>query len=636
MLRRGDEGAPLGEWVEAMCRQMVHRGPDDEGTYSSGGIGMGMRRLSIINVGGGHQPMSNEDDTVWVVFNGEIYNHRELRAELEAQAHVFRTQCDTEVIVHAYEQWGDDCFLHFNGIFGIALWDEARHKLVLARDHFGVKPLYYYEGGGRVVWASEIKAMLVVPGVPCAPELAALDAFLVFGSVPSPDTMFCGIRKLPPGHRLVCVNSKTRLERYFRPSELAPPALSEAEWIESLQLRFEAAVHRQMVSDVPIGALLSGGVDSAMVVAVMAGVVSRPIKTFTVGFKDGCDSDERADAAASARLFGTEHHEIVLDHLDYTDLIGKIVWQLDEPVATPSALAMYCVCHLAQRHVKVALTGQGADEPMAGYPRYYGERYGFLFRQLPNWMRRGVLRPAVDALPRNDRAKRAVRSLGLADPAERFAAEYAIFTPELRGRLWLEEFQKQCDPSRGVGTVRYWLEGTGAKGSLGQMTFVDARLALADDLLLYGDKVSMAASIEARVPFLDLQFMEAAESLPANLKIRGLTRKYLHKKVAAKWLPPEVIFRRKRGFVTPIDKWFRSELSGYVAEMLTGENSACSRYFHRPVIKELLHDHVVGGQDYRRHLFALLTFELWHRLFIDRSLKLAPASRSGLSAVPHA
>jgi len=599
-----------------MCRQIIHRGPDDEGSYVSGVVGMGMRRLSIIDVGGGHQPMCNEDESVRVVFNGEIYNYRELKAELEGHGHVFRTQSDTEVIVHGYEQWGVDCVLRFNGIFGLSVWDERRQELFLARDHFGVKPLYFYDDGRRICWASEIKAILVVPGVPREVEPAALDAFLVFGFVPSPGTMFAGIRKLAPGHRLICSIAGIRVERYWVASTSAERSGSEKEWIEELRVRFEQGVKRQLISDVPLGALLSGGVDSAMVVAVMAQASSRPVKTFTVGFKDGGDSDERDDARATARLFATDHHDILLDHADYTGLLERIAWHMDEPVSTSSALAMYCVCELARKHVTVVLTGQGVDEPMAGYHRYYGERYGHWFRRVPSWLRQGVFGPAVEGLPRNDRAKRTFRSLGLTDPAVRFTAQYAVFGPEMRAQLWRPEFGGTCQTGRGVETVRYWLDGVSGRDSLGQMTYVDARLSLADNLLLYGDKMSMAHSIEARVPFLDLNFMEAAENLPAHLKISGRQRKYIHRKVAAKWLPPTVIYRRKRGFQTPVDSWFRSELSGYVRDTLTATGSACSRYFNTNTIHEIMRDHTSGRHDHRRQLFALLSFELWHKVFI--------------------
>jgi asparagine synthase (glutamine-hydrolysing) len=356
-----------------------------------------------------------------------------------------------------------------------------------------------------------------------------------------------------------------------------------------------------------------------MVVAAMAKLTDRPVVTFTVGFKDADDANELAEARETSRLFGTDHHEVMLDHSDYQGHLARMVWHLDEPVATTSALAMYSVCQLARRHVKVVLTGQGADEPMGGYVRYYGERYGHWFRLLPKALRNGALSQLIEALPRRERAKRAVRSLGLEDPAERFAAEYAVFAPEIRARLWHQDFTEACEPTRGVETIRYWLDGINAKDPLGQMTYVDARMALADDLLLYGDKMSMANSVEARVPFLDLEFMALAERLPAELKIRGLARKYIHKRVAAKWLPARIIRRRKRTFETPIDRWFRSELSGYVKEVITGKQSACARYFREPVIEGLLRDHVSGRHDYRRQLFSLLVFELWHQVFIDRS-----------------
>ncbi len=602
--------------LKSMLSALVHRGPDDEGQYLAGCVALGVRRLSIIDVQGGHQPIPSEDRTVWATLNGEIYNFQELRAELEAKGHVFATRSDTEVIVHGYEEWGDECVARLNGIFGLAVWDSRRRRLLLARDHFGVKPLYYYGDGRRLTWASEIKALLADPAIPRRVDLDALDLYLTFRFVPSPHTMFAHICKLPPGHRLIKDEGGCRVERYAHDGTAGDDHQTEREWVALLQERLEAAVRRQMMSDVPIGALLSGGIDSAAVVAIMSRYTDRQVRTFTVGFQDGDDVNELEEARRTAALLGTAHEEVLLGSLDYQRLLEKIAWHLDEPIATTSALAMYSVCQLARQHVTVVLTGQGADEPFAGYPRYLGERYGARYRGLPTGARENVLRPLVEALPRCERVKRAVRSLGTEDVTERFAQVYAVFSEPMKAALWRPGMAPRHGALRMRKVIDYWRRGVENRDPLVQMTYVDARLSLSDDLLTYGDKMSMATSIEARVPFLDVEFMRAAEALPASLRIRRTTQKYIHKRVIAKWLPREIIGRRKRGFETPVDRWFRSELSGYVQQTLLAPDAACPIYFRPAAIEALIGEHISGRQDHRRQLFSLLMFELWHRQFI--------------------
>jgi asparagine synthase (glutamine-hydrolysing) len=584
-----------------------------------------------MDVQGGHQPIPNEDRSVWVVFNGEIYNFPELRSELEAKGHVFSTHSDTEVIVHGYEEWGDECIARLNGIFGLAIWDSRRRRLLLARDPFGVKPLYYHDDGKRLAWASEIKALLVDPTIRRGVDLEALDLYLTFRFVPSPRTMFAQVSKLPPGHRLIKDDQGCRVERFATIGTATDDRMTEPDWIALLQERLEAAVRRQMMSDVPLGALLSGGVDSGVVVAIMSQLSNRPIQTFTVGFEDGADVNELEEARSTARLFGTEHKEIRLTRINYQQMLQKAIWHLDEPIATTSALAMYSVCSLAREHVTVVLTGQGADEPFAGYPRYLGERYGALYRRLPTPVRDHIIRPLVESLPRRERLKRAVRSLGTVDVTKRFAQVYAVFSEPMKASLWRPGILGCGALQRVHEVIDYWRRGIEDLDPLVQMSYVDTRLSLGDDLLTYGDKMSMAASVEARVPFLDLDYMRVVEKLPPRLRIRGRTHKYIHKKAIAKWLPQEVIDRRKRGFETPMDRWFRSELSGYVRDMLLSPNSACLMYFRTEAIEAMLAEHRSGRQDHQRQLFSLLTFELWHRQFIDNP---GGAARWESSALP--
>jgi asparagine synthase (glutamine-hydrolysing) len=612
--------------LKNMLSALIHRGPDDQGEYLEGPVALGSRRLSIIDVEGGHQPIANEDGTVWVVLNGEIYNFKELRHELEAKGHVFATRSDTEVIVHGYEEWGDECVARLNGIFGFAIWDAPRHRLLLARDHFGVKPLYYYDDGQRLVFASEIKALIVDPDTPRRVDLEALDLYLTFRFVPSPRTMFAHIRKLAPGHFLIRDESGCKVERYFRKPSPTNYQRTETEWIDLLGERLELAVKRQMMSDVPIGALLSGGVDSGVVVAIMSRLTDRPVRTFTVGFAGDEEVNELEEAQRTAALLGTAHEQVLLTSINYQEMLAKVVWHLDEPIATMSALAMYSVCKLARNQVTVVLTGQGADEPFTGYPRHFGERYGAWYRCLPAALRDDLIRPWVEKLPRRERFKRAVRSLGTEDITHRFAQVYAVFSESMKTALW-QPMAGYRGLERVHEVIDYWRSSIEDLDPLIQMAYVDARLSLSDDLLTYGDKMSMAASIEARVPFLDVEYMQVVEAIPPAFRIRGLTHKYIHKRAIAKWLPPEIIRRRKRGFETPVDRWFRSEMSGYVRSMLLSPGSACPTYFRPAAIDNLLREHIRGEHDHQRQIFSLLIFELWHRQFIDSKVH-SPATWS--------
>jgi asparagine synthase (glutamine-hydrolysing) len=607
-------GEPASEpLVRAMTAAMTHRGPDDDGLHLDGPLGLGMRRLSIIDLAGGAQPIANEDGSVWTVFNGEIYNFRELRAELEARGHIFTTRTDTEVIVHAYEQWGLDALARLNGMFGLALWDARTRRLVLARDPFGVKPLYYHDDGRTLRFGSEIRAILRDPAVPRAVDPRALGEFLSLTFVPAPRTTFAGIAKLLPGHALICTTEGIRLERFHRVVNEPFAGRSEDGLAAELAERIAAAVRRQMVADVPVGAMLSGGVDSATVAAIMTEAAGGPIATFTVGFAGDFAENELDAARATARRLGSDHHELVIGADEYAAFLPHVIRSLEEPVATTSTLPFFKVCELARRHVKVVLTGQGADEPFAGYPRYLGERYGFLYRALPHPLRRGVIAPTVERLPRNEQLKRSVRALGAADPRERLPAVYAVIDGTLKRRLLRDGLAADED---GRAAVARWQADVAGRDGLSQMLYVDARLSLPDNLLLYGDKLSMAASLEARVPFLDLELMAFVERIPPSFKIRGRTQKHILKRAVARWVPREVITRRKVGFATPIDGWFRGVLGGELEERLLTPGSACRTYFRPETVRQMIADHRSGRHDHKRALFALLTFELWHEQFI--------------------
>lgn len=617
-------GEPVDRGIlAAMTATMIHRGPDDSGLHIDGSAGLGMRRLSIIDLDGGAQPMPNEDGRLWVVCNGEMYNFKELRRELEVRGHTFHTRSDTEVIVHGYEEWGFSLLERLNGMFGLAIWDSRDKTLLLARDPFGIKPLYYRDVAGTLLFGSEIRAILAYPAVPRAVDLQALDQYLDLTYVPSPKTAFKNICKLPPGHALSCTPSGTAVRRFSDTSPKEHLREPESVIIERLHGAVETAVKRQMVADVPIGVMLSGGVDSSIVATIMAQTAETPIETFTVGFSGDFGSNELEQARDTARRLGANHHEVVVSADEFADFLPRSIWHLEEPVATASTLAFHKVCELAHEHVKVVLTGQGADEPFAGYPRHLGEYYSRFYRALPSGIRTKVVEPALLRLPRNERVKRAARSLGDINPETRHSAVHSTMDPDLRRRLWREQPISNSDSWSAIN----WSADVRHLDSLSQMLHLDARTSLADNLLLYGDKMSMSVSLEARVPFLDVELMRLAESIPPNLKIRSLTQKYALKKAVCAWIPKSTINRKKIGFATPVDKWFRGEWRARTADLLLASDSACGLYFRREVVQRMLEEHTKGVQDHKRSLFSLLTFELWHQQFIRPCAWPAGASR---------
>lgn len=609
---RDREPAP-GSLVRAMAASIRHRGPDDDGFHLDGELGLGFRRLSIIDLTTGHQPIPNEDETAWVILNGEIYNYRELRRELEEAGHRFRTQSDTETIVHGYEQWGDDVTGHLNGIFDFALWDAKRRRLLLARDHLGIKPLYYHDDGRVFRFGSEIKAILQDERVPREIDLEALNIFLAYGFVPSPRTLFQGIRKVAPGHRLVVDARGARSERFWRTIPAIQDGIGEREAVDGYAEHLRRAVQRQMVSDVPVGCMLSGGVDSGLVVAIMSELSEQPVQTFSVGFEEAGDWNELDDAADTASRFRTEHHPLRISARDYVDFFAESFWYLEEPVLSQSTFAYYYLSKLARQHVKVVLTGQGADEPWAGYHRYRGEKLASSF----GWIAGSPLsRGVVAALPRAERLKRATRSLSERDPVVRFAQIHALFPDADRDRLLRSDLGRSLAGFDAHAPLRTLQRDVAHLDGLSQLLYIDTRLSLPDDLLLYGDKMAMANSLEARVPLLDYELVEFVETLPPSLKLHGLNGKYVHKRAAERWLPQSVIRRRKKGFATPVDAWFQRELDGWVRDVLLSPGAACGDYFEGAYVEALLREHRERRRDHRRRIFALLSFELWHRRFL--------------------
>lgn len=603
--------------AEKMKNTIIHRGPDDEGSYffDDAGLFLGFRRLSIIDLSTGHQPMCNEDGAVWIVFNGEIYNFPELRSELKSYGHIFKTNSDTETILHAYEQWGMEAFSRLNGMYGFALWDSNKRQLILARDPFGIKPLYYWTNDKSIAFGSELKSILHHPEVVREVDLQAIGDFLTLTYVPSPRTAFSGIKKLPPGFAVICSEKGFEIKRFYRKPPRLNNSYKETDLIEELRERIVQAIKRQMISDVPIGAMLSGGVDSSTLVNIMTELSDEPIKTFTVGFEGDYEFNELHVAREVANSIGSNHFEAILSSKDYENLLPHSIWHLEEPVATTSTLAFYLICKLARQHVTVVLTGQGADEPFAGYPRHLGERYGSVYRLIPSLLRKGLVTPLIERLPRNERLKRAVRSLGIKDPVQRMYHVYNTINHDLKEKLLRNSFQENGN-NEILDSIKTWQEDVAQLDGLSQMLYIDSRFSLSDNLLMYGDKMSMAVSLEARVPFLDLELMSFVESIPPAFKIKGLTQKYLLKKAASKWISDDLIKRKKVGFAIPVDEWFQSEMRKSVEDKLLSQGSACRTFFNPEAIKKMLDDHQNKKEDHKRILFSLLTFEIWHELFI--------------------
>ncbi|HEV8523298.1 MAG TPA: asparagine synthase (glutamine-hydrolyzing) [Terriglobales bacterium] len=629
-------GEPASDEVLArMLWSIRHRGPDDEGLYLDGELGLGVRRLSIIDPAGGRQPIGNEEGSVILVFNGEIYNYLELRDRLLARGHKFASASDTEVIVHLYEAHGDDCIEHLRGMFAFALWDRRRKRLLLARDRLGIKPLYYSDRNGLLVFGSEIKALLQHPDIGTELDLRALGNFLSLKYVPAPDTMFAGICALPPGHLLTCDAQGIRVRRYwdiaFTPFKEPYP---EQEYGERLEALLRESVKLHLVSDVPFGAFLSGGLDSSTVVALMSESLNVAVKTFSVGYTGPGDAfSELPYARMVAQRYETDHHEVFVGAGDFVNLAEKVVWHLDQPIADPAALPNYMVAELASREVKMVLTGEGGDELFAGYARYAGERLSPLFRALPRPAGKLMI-TAAERFPRLRRWRLALGALTQADEISRLINWFPLFNPEAKSALLSEQVKQNLNGGGPQEVFAEQLSRAGTSDHLNRMLYVDTKLWLPDDLLARGDKTSMAASVEARVPLLDYKLVEFAASLPTHLKVNGLARKYLLKKVAARWLPAAVVHRKKQGFPVPMAVWFRGEARSFVRDLQSAETVRRRGLFDCRYVQRLLDDHDLGTRDNAALIWALVSVELWHRLFLDSRAAIPALEGSGETTAP--
>jgi asparagine synthase (glutamine-hydrolysing) len=596
-----------------MADSIAHRGPDDEGYFFSGSLGIGFRRLSIIDLAGGHQPMSDVEETVWVIFNGEIYNFKELRAELEQRGHHFRTRCDTEVIVHGYKEWSSDVFNHLNGMFGVAIWDVKKERLILARDAMGIKLIYYRVANGQLTFGSEIRAILAGENSKSVVDPVALNLFLRFRYTPSPLTIFDGIRKLAAGTMLVVESGKYREERWYNytPKPFESPG-SEEEIREELLELYRGAVKRHLLSDVPVGILLSGGLDSGLLLALM-NEEGGPWPAYTVGYGETFEDDELADASETAALLGARHVPVKLDQAEFERSLPMIVECLEEPVAASSIVPMYFVSQRARQDVKVVLIGQGPDELFGGYNRHLGIHYGNRWRWLPSGLR-SMVGFAINGLSRNEMLKRGVSSLGTENRLKRYQDVFSLSSEGTIHGLFRDGLLPEPGSNGLVGYWRALLPQMEHIDELGGFQLLEIRSSLPDELLMYADKLSMAHSLEGRVPYLDRTVVEYVQRLDANLKIRRGTRKWLHRQVCQSYLPPHIVKRKKRGFaVNVVDGWFRSSVEGKLSELLLDESSLMYELLKPEPVRKLLSDHRRGRQDNHKLLFSLVMVEQWLR-----------------------
>jgi asparagine synthase (glutamine-hydrolysing) len=604
-----------------------HRGPDDFGHYLGHGVALGMRRLSIIDVAGGHQPISNEDETVWIVMNGEIYNFRELRAELERKGHRFRTRTDTEVVVHLYEEEGLKFFRRLRGMFALALWDAKRERLVLGRDRMGEKPLYIRKEANRFLFASELKSILQLEEIPRRINVIALEEYLALGYVPAPLCLLEGFEKLLPGHMLIVEGGRIEDRAYWDVPFSQTEKHSEGQWIERLQQKLLETIKMQLVSDVPLGAFLSGGLDSSTIVSAMARVTGRPVKTYSIGYEgEHTYYNELPYAAAVARAFGTDHHEIIV-RPDVSELLPKLVWHLDEPIADSAILTTYLVSRLARESVTVILSGVGGDELFGGYRRYLGDSLQRYYRLLPGPIRRSLLPALFKYIPQDrhsswkDYARYASAFVNAAalPPAERYMKYVTVLSPQLQAEL-VNSVKSSTGRNGDAASamLRKYFDTCTDPDTLNRIMYVDMKTSLPDDLLALTDRMTMAASVECRAPLVDFEMVELAMHMPSSLKVRGMQMKYLMKKAVTPWLPAEVMHRKKRGFGAPMGAWLRKDLQPLMAEMLSESAVARRGLFRWQAIQALIADHEAERRDHTDQLFALLVLEQWCRIFLDR------------------
>jgi asparagine synthase (glutamine-hydrolysing) len=606
--------------LDRMCRVIAHRGPDDQGMFVDGGVALGMRRLSIIDLAGGHQPLSGCDQSVTIVFNGEIYNYKELQRELEAQGHRFTTQCDTEVVVHAFEQYGADCVDRLRGMFAFAVWDARRQELFIARDRVGKKPLYYsVTPRGTLIFGSELKALREHPEFRGEVSAEALDAYLTYGYVPDPLTIFRDVHKLPPGHHLRFKAGNLTLGQYwdFAYEELPSETLqSEVEYRVRLRDLLDEAVRVRLVSDVPLGAFLSGGVDSSAVVGLMARHMGQPVKTFSIGFREDTHNELKY-ARLAAKHFGTDHRELIVTP-DICGIVDELVWHFDEPFADQSAIPTYLVSKLAREHVKVVLSGDGGDELFAGYTRYAIDSRRSGFERLPRLLRNGMMKPLSRQMPHGAWGRNYIHKIS-AEPLDRYLEDISIFTQLNKPRLYSSDFKRRLGDSDATALFRNYAAGVRSCDPLDTLLYLDSKTYLPGDILTKVDRMSMAVSLEARVPLLDHKLIEFVTRIPASMKMKDGETKYIFKRAVEDLVPAEILHRPKQGFGVPISEWINKELKQRIGDTFADSRTRQRGYFDPAYVDLLLNEHERGRRDHSWALWSLLMFELWQRKFADSS-----------------
>ncbi len=611
------DGQPVdANTLQRMCDIIAHRGPDDEGFHRDCCIGLGMRRLAIIDVAGGHQPISNEDGSIWIVLNGEIYNYRELRANLEEQGHLFKTQSDTETIVHLYEEQGVGCVHALRGMFAFAIWDSRVRRLFLARDRLGIKPLFYAFDGKRLLFASEMKAILQDRNIDRCVDFSSLSEYLTYLYVPAPKTIFHSVNKLPPAHVLICENGQIKQERYWQLQPLSLNTYTEGDFLEDLRDKLRESVAIRLMSEVPLGAFLSGGIDSSAIVALMTEVVEQPVKTFSIGFEI-----DRFDELPYARLVAqhckTDHREFVV-RPDAVEILPKLVWQFDEPFADPSMLPTYYLAKMAREHVTVCLSGDGGDESFAGYRRYSYARCLKLYDIMPRAIKQNFLRPLTHVFPNDTVWGRRLRLASLS-PEARYIERVSYIGEQDKEQLLADDVMKVLsqNPSaeQYLQSVFNSLNGYQVPEVL---TYVDINSYLPEDILVKVDRMSMLNSLEVRVPFLDHKLLEFVAGIPFGFKLKGTNSKYILKRALNDLLPNEILSREKHGFSVPLGEWFRGRLSTFAQDVLLDHRFAARAFFNQDEVEKLIRRHRDGILDASRALYILIVFELWCQLYLDR------------------
>ena len=616
-----DRNAPIAEreaLLDTMCRVIRHRGPDDQGMLVKNRAAIGMRRLSIIDLAGGHQPIFNEDGTIAIVFNGEIYNFQELKKELESRGHRFQTNSDTETIVHAYEEFGEDCPNHLRGMFAFAIWDEREEKLFIARDRVGKKPLYFAKTkSGAFVFGSELKSLMLHPEFEKELNNEALDAYLTFGYVPDPISIFRNVEKLAPGHFLIFQNGEVSTKQYWDFRYEKTEARKEEDYLDELRSLIDEAVRIRLISEVPLGAFLSGGVDSSAVVGYMTRNMSQPVKTFSIGFNE--DSyDELKYARIAAKHFGTDHHEFTVTP-DIVKIVDELVWHFDEPFADSSALPTYMVSKLARDYVTVILSGDGGDELFAGYTRYVVDKKRSGLSRLPRFVREGLMKPLSESLPHGALGRNYLGNVSL-EPIDRYIDGISHFTELNKRSLYTKDFRaKLCNNgfSAGHKLFRSFAEKVDTGDAVDKLLYLDSKTYLPGDILTKVDRMSMAVSLEARTPLLDHKLIEFVTRIPSSLKLKGLETKHIFKRAVRGLVPDEILDRPKQGFGVPIQEWINRQLRERIHEILMSQKFRERGIVNMDYVALLLEEHERNRRDHSSTLWALYVLELWYRKCLE-------------------